>query len=171
VIAAMISGFALVCLLWWIYFVFAVATLEQRLATASLRTDQLGRMLGFSHLGFVAAVIAIAVGLAEAIAHPSEHLDHGVAALLFGGVALYLATFGYSNWRVLRRLPLARLVSAGVILAMLPFATQVPALLALLDLAVVLMLLTIIEYAHRSRRSRKIVEASTATEQLVPSAR
>ena len=100
-----------------------------------------------------------------------EHLDHGVAALLFGGVALYLATFGYSNWRVLRRLPLARLVSAGVILAMLPFATQVPALLALLDLAVVLMLLTIIEYAHRGRRSRKIAEAQTAPDELVPSAR
>ncbi|MEV6971273.1 low temperature requirement protein A [Hamadaea sp. NPDC051192] len=157
VIATMISGFALACGLWWIYFVFAGAALEERLpvAIARLRTDQLGRMLGFSHLWLVAGVIAVAVGLAEAIAHPEHHLDRGIASLLFGGVALYLATFGYTTWRMFRRLPLARLVSAALVLGMLPFATEVPAVLALLDLAVVLMLLAIIEYAVRAYRDRK----------------
>jgi low temperature requirement protein LtrA len=156
-IATMISGFGLVCGLWWIYFVFAGAALEGRLPTAieRLRTDQLGRMLGFSHLWLVAGVIAVAVGLAEAIAHPEHHLDRGIASLLFGGVALYLATFGYTTWRMFRRLPLARLVSAGIVLGMLPFATEVPAVLALLDLAAVLMLLALIEYAVRATRERK----------------
>jgi low temperature requirement protein LtrA len=167
-IAAMISGFALVCGLWWIYFVFAGAALEHMLpaATATLRTDQLGRMLGFSHLSLVAGVIAVAVGLGETIAHPQEHLDHGVAALLFGGVALYLATFGYTTWRMFRRLPIARLISGGLVLGMLPFATEVPAVLALLDLAVVLMLLAIIEYAIRARREAKARRTAAVAEEV-----
>jgi low temperature requirement protein LtrA len=167
-VATMISGFALVCGLWWIYFVFAGAALEERLpaATERLRTDQLGRMLGFCHLSLVAGVIAVAVGLGETIAHPREHLDQGVAALLFGGVALYLATFGYTTWRMFRRLPVARLVSGGIVLAMLPFATEVPAVLALLDLAVALMLLALLEYAIRTRREAKAQRAEVLPEEI-----
>lgn len=31
------------------------------------------------------------MGIAEAVAHPGQHLDGGAAGLLYGGCALYLA--------------------------------------------------------------------------------
>ncbi len=94
----------------------------------------------------------MAVGLAEVVAHPTDHLTLDVAALLFGGTALYLATFGYTRYRMFRQWSTTRLTAAGVILILLPFAPRVPAVLALAALAGVVVTLNLEEHRRVTLR-------------------
>ncbi|WP_051366382.1 low temperature requirement protein A [Hamadaea tsunoensis] len=154
IVAALASGFALVCGLWWLYLHYAAGT--ERPARA-LRGDQLGGLVGFTHLFFVAGVLGVAVGLGEAVAHPGEPLPFGVAALLFGGFALYLITFVAGQWVFLRRIPWTRLAAFAVVVALFKITDRLSAGLSLLDLAVVAFWLNIIEYAWSRRRHRRSV--------------
>ena len=70
------------------------------------------------------AIIAVAVGLVEVVAHPDHHLDLDTAALLFGGAGLYLATFGYTRYRMFRTWSKTRLSTAAVVLILLPLAPR-----------------------------------------------
>jgi low temperature requirement protein LtrA len=116
------------------------------MATAEIQADILRRVLSYGHLAFISAIIAVAVGLAEVVVHPDHHLDGGVAGLLFGGCALYLATFGYTRWQMFRLWSKTRLVGAAVVLALLPAALVVPALVALGLLAAAVVLLNVWEF-------------------------
>lgn len=92
------------------------------------------------------AFIAMAGGLSEVVAHPGEHPHAGVAALLFGGCALFPATFGYTRWRMFRLWAKTRLPASAVVLALLPFAPRMPALAALAMLATTVIALNLLGY-------------------------
>src|SRR4051812_24908897 len=92
---AVALAFVLACGLWWVYFVFAASAVRHAIETAQVRTDLIRQILSYGHLVFIAAIIAVAVGLDDAVAAPTHRLPSGVAGLLYGGTALYLATFGY----------------------------------------------------------------------------
>jgi hypothetical protein len=85
------------------------------------------------------------------VAHPDHHLDLDTAALLFGGVGLYLATFGYTRYRMFRTWSKTRLSTAAVVLILLPLAPTVPALAALGGLTLVVVALNVIEWAIVTR--------------------
>jgi len=87
----------------------------------------------------------VAVGLAEVVAHPGDRLAPAVAALLVGGCAAYLATFGYTRWRMFRAVSWTRLSAAGICLALLPAASRMPAVVALVLLVVVVAGLNVVE--------------------------
>jgi low temperature requirement protein LtrA len=154
VVVAVAAAFVLACALWWVYFAFAADAVRHALETASVRADVVRRVLSYGHLSFIAAIIAVAVGMAEAMVRPGGHLHDGVAGLLFGGCALYFATFGYTRWQMFRKWSTTRLGAAAVVLALLPFAHLVPSLAALCALAAVAVGLNVVEHLVVSRAVR-----------------
>ena len=154
-VLAVALAFALACGLWWVYFVYAASAVRHALETASVQTDIVREVLSYGHLFFLTGIIALAVGLAEVVGHPTEHLHLDVAALLFGGTALYLATFGYTRYRMFRQWSTTRLGAAAVLLAILPLAPTVPGVLSLTALTVVVVALNLEEYRRVAARAQR----------------
>jgi low temperature requirement protein LtrA len=144
-VLAIAAAFALSCGLWWVYFHFAADAMRYSLATARVQLDITRLVLSYGHLAFIGAIIVVAVGMRESVAAPTHHLSWAVTGLLFGGTALYLATFGFTRWAMFRLVSWTRLTAAGVVLALLPIAPYVPALGALIGLGVVLAVLNAVE--------------------------
>jgi low temperature requirement protein LtrA len=130
-----------------VYFHYAADAMRHAMATAKVQLDITRLVLSYGHLAFIAAVILVAVGLRESIAEPGAHLHWSVAGLLTGGVALYLASFGFTRWAMFRLVSTTRLTAAGAVLLILPVAPQIPALATLLAIAVVLGALNAVELA------------------------
>ncbi|WP_395964502.1 low temperature requirement protein A [Actinomadura sp. 6N118] len=144
-LAVVAMAFALVCALWWVYFVFAADAIRHAVRTAEVAIEVIRPVLPYGHLAFIGSIIAIAAATGEVILHPLAHLHTDVAALLFGGAALYLATFGYTRWRMFRTIATSRLSAAVLCLALLPLAGLAPALAAMATLAAVLVALNVWE--------------------------
>jgi low temperature requirement protein LtrA len=137
-LAAVAVAFALACALWWVYFAFAAGAIRYAVRTAEVAIEVIRPVLPYGHLGFIGGIIAIAAATGDVIAHPLGHLHADTAALLFAGAALYLATFGYTRWRMFRTLSTVRVGAAAVCLALLPLAGLVPALAAMVALTALL---------------------------------
>ena len=120
VLAAVAAAFVLVCALWWVYFHFAADAMRYALTTAQVQTDIARHVMSYGHLALVASVISVAVGMREVSADPGDHLDWGVTGLLVGGCALYLATYGYTRWKMFRLVSTTRLGAAAVCCPYLP---------------------------------------------------
>jgi low temperature requirement protein LtrA len=158
------AAFVLTAALWWVYFIFAADAVRHAVATAVVQTDIIRQVLAYGHLVFIAGIIAVAVGLAEAIADPGHHLHLPVAALLYGGTALYLAAFGYTRWRMFRTIGWIRVIAALVVLALLPAAVHVSALSALAMLAGIAVLLNLYEFLAVRRAPATDADGEPATE-------
>jgi low temperature requirement protein LtrA len=154
VIGAVAAAFVLACALWWVYYVFAASAVRHALRTSPDRGDIIRGVLSYGHLSFIGAIIAVAVGLAAVIGNPGDRLNTGQAALLFGGSALYLATFGYTRWRMFRTVSVTRLSAAGVVVVLSPVALLVPALAALSSIAAVVVGLNVVEHIVVRRSNR-----------------
>jgi low temperature requirement protein LtrA len=147
---AVAVAFALSCALWWVYFQFAADAVRHSLATAKIQLDITRSVLSYGHLSFIAAIIAVAVGMRAAVS-PASTLGWSGAGFLYGGTALFLATFGYTRWRMFRLLSITRLVAAAVAVVLLPVAAVVPSLLGTTILAVTVAVLNVVEYARVER--------------------
>ena len=143
--AAVAAAFAVTVGLWWVYFHFAADAVRHALATASVQLNITRTVLSYGHLLFIAAIIVISVGLHDALADPGHHLPWAVVGLLYGGSALYLATFGLTRWAMFRLVSTTRLGAAGVVLLAMFLVPHVPALVALVVLAVILGGLNLLE--------------------------
>jgi low temperature requirement protein LtrA len=154
-LTAVAASYALTCSLWWLYFVYSASALRQALSAAAVQTDIIRPVLAYAHVVLIGSIITIAVGLAEVTAHPEEHLHLPVAALLAGGCAAYMATFGYTHWRMFRRPATVRLVGSAVCLAVLPVLTRPSAVVAVFVLVAVTTSVNVAEaWAVRSARWR-----------------
>jgi low temperature requirement protein LtrA len=138
VLAGVAAAFVFTVGLWWVYFHFAADAVRHALATAQVQLDIARHVLSYGHLLFIAAVIAVSVGMRDVVARPGERLSWGVIALLFGGCAWYLATFGYTRWEMFRKVSWTRLTGAAVVLAVLPVGRFLAGWEALALLAAVL---------------------------------
>lgn len=148
---AVAAAFAVCVGLWWVYFQFAADAVRHALATAEVQLDITRLVLSYGHLAFIAAVIVVAVGLHEAVAHPTETMGWPAAGLLYGGTAAYLATFGFTRWAMFRLLSWTRLGTAAAVVALMPVARTLDALVALVLLAVALAVLNGYEYVTVER--------------------
>ncbi len=153
VMGAVAGAFVLICALWWVYYHFGASAIQHALTTAEVQSDVVRQVLSYGHLSFIAGIVSMASALTSVIAHPGDHLHLDIAALLYGGCALYLATFGYTRWRMFRLWSVYRLTAAAVVAALLPLAPLVPALAALFVLVAVVTVLNLVEYAVVQRRS------------------
>jgi low temperature requirement protein LtrA len=76
--------------MWWLYFDYAAAIAERRLALSERRTLLARDAYTYLHVVIAAAVIVTAVGDELAIAHPTHTLPDAEVAAIAAGPALYL---------------------------------------------------------------------------------
>jgi low temperature requirement protein LtrA len=153
-VAAVAAAFTLACGLWWVYFVYAASAVRHAMGFENLRIDLIRQVLSYAHLVFISGIIAVAAALGEVVAHPDRRLGGAEAGLLYGGCALYLATFGYTRWRMFGLVATTRLSAAAVALVLLPVVAHGSGLAALWLLAAVLVALNAVEYALVAVRQR-----------------
>ncbi|NUT32757.1 MAG: low temperature requirement protein A [Hamadaea sp.] len=167
VLVAVGAAFALTAGLWWVYFHFAADAIAQALEAATAKGTIIRPVLTYGHFIFISGVIAVAVGLAEGVAHPGERLSASVAALLFGGCVVYLGGFAFTRWIMFRTVAKSRLTAAAAVVVLAPVALAVPAVVSLLSLAAVVALLNLFEYAY-VRRSGQPIHRRPVPQQTKP---
>jgi low temperature requirement protein LtrA len=131
---AAVLGVALAATLWWAYFdvVALVATRRLEEAPAGRVRNEMARdSYSFLHLPMVAGIVLVALGLKKTLEHVDEPLATVPAAALVGGLALYLLAHVAFRLRNVHTLSVRRLVTAVVLVALLPVAVELPALATL----------------------------------------
>jgi low temperature requirement protein LtrA len=131
---AAVLGVALTAAMWWVYFDIVAIVSARRLGEAEVgrAQNELARdSYSYLHLVMVAGIVLAALGLKTTIGHFGDHLHAVPAFALLGGVAVYLLGMVGFRYRHIRSLNRRRLLLAIVLLALVPVATEVPALVAL----------------------------------------
>ena len=133
VVVAALLGIVVVTALWWLYFDVAAIFARTRLIQATgLEQARLARdAYNYLHLPMVAGIVLFALGLKTTIHHVHAELDTVPAVALCGGAALYLLGHIAFLYRTTRRLFRRRTIGAVALLALIPVAIVVPALVAL----------------------------------------
>jgi low temperature requirement protein LtrA len=96
----------------------------------------------------VAGIVLVALGLKKTLEHVDEPLEVVPAAALLGGLAVYLVAHVFFRYRNVHRVSWQRLVAAVLLVALLPVAVELDALLTLAIVAVALSALI----AYETRR-------------------
>ncbi len=138
-IAIAAIGIGVVCALWWSYFDWVIYVSQARLADAQgIERAVLARDLySYLHLPMVAGIVLFAFGLETTLVHGGIPLEIIPAIGLCGGLALYLGAHVAMRLRTGGGWGHGRPVATIVLLALIPVATLVPALVALVLAAAV----------------------------------
>jgi len=129
--AAAVLGVALSAALWWVYFDIAAIVSARRLAEAApgrVRNDLARDSYSYIHFLMVAGTVLVALGLKKTIGHFDGHLRAVPAFALLGGVAIYLLGLVAFRYRHIRTISHRKLAVAIVLLALVPVATLLPAI-------------------------------------------
>jgi low temperature requirement protein LtrA len=160
-VVAALAGIAIAAALWWAYFDVAALLAERALRAA--RGDARARLArdsySYLHLPMIAGIVLLALGVKKTIGDVDEPLKAVPAVALCGGVALYLIAQVAFKMRVVRSLGFPRLAAAGACLALIPVATRVDALAAVLAIAAICAALVTYEVL-RFREARARVRAA-----------
>jgi low temperature requirement protein LtrA len=163
VVAAAIAGLAIAGAQWWAYFdVVALVAGRRfaeldRIARARLARDSYGVL----HLLLIAGIVLVALGLEKTLLHVDEPLDTVPAVALCGGAALYLGGHIAFRLRNVGTLNRQRLFVSVILIALIPFATAVDAVVAVIVVAAIHVVLISYE-ATRFRDARDRVRHSGA---------
>ncbi|MEU1845363.1 low temperature requirement protein A [Micromonospora sediminicola] len=138
-------GIVVIAALWWLYFDWIAAAVEQRLhgVRGPGRIPLARDVYSYLHLPLVVGIILFALSLERLLgillhaAHPTGEERPGQLhpLLLYGGVILFALALVAIELRALRRLDRVLLGAALVLAALVPVAYQVPELAALALLA------------------------------------
>ncbi|TWP52689.1 low temperature requirement protein A [Lentzea tibetensis] len=109
----MALAFVMICALWWTYFHFGASAMHHSLRTTKLQGRIVRQVFAYAHLAYVVGILCIAVGLKKLVLHPLDAPHSMPELLLAPGVAIFLAGFAYSRWRMFGAPTLFR--SAGVV--------------------------------------------------------
>ena len=141
IVAAAVVGMVVAAALWWLYFDFVALVAERRLVHASpgRERNEIARdSFSFLHFPMVAGIVLLALGLKKTLAHVDDPLKLVPAAALLGGTAMYLLAHVAFRWRNVHSFSTQRMLCAGLLIAMVPLAVEIPALASLGLLAAVL---------------------------------
>jgi low temperature requirement protein LtrA len=109
----------------------------------------------YLHLPMVAGIILVALGMKKTLGHVEDPLKLVPAFALLGGTAIYLLAHVAFRYRHIKTLNTRRIGTAALLLALLPAATELPALATLGILAVLLVALIVVETrSYGSSRNR-----------------
>jgi low temperature requirement protein LtrA len=151
-------GIAMLAAMWWTYFDVGAIVSARRLASATVGRVQnaLARdSYSYIHFLMVAGIILVALGLKKTLGHVDDPLDTVPAFALLGGVALYLLGLVAFRFRHVKTTNWRRLALALILVALLPAATELPALAILAIVAALLWaLITIETRAYGEDRAR-----------------
>src|SRR5262249_2958583 len=146
--AAATLGIALVAALWWLYFDVVALVSARRLVNAPegrIRNELARDSYSYIHFMMVAGIILTALGLKKTLGHVDDPLDTVPAFALLFGVALYLLGLVAFRFRHVKTVNWRRLGVAVVLVALLPSASELPALAILAIVAALLWVLVAIE--------------------------
>jgi low temperature requirement protein LtrA len=133
IVAAALLGLAVACGLWWAYFDVVALAAERRLRRAE-GSEQLNiarDSYSYLHLPMVAGIIFFAVGVKKTLVHVGDPLHLVPAVALCGGVAVYYLAHVAFRLRNMHSWSVRRVVCAGILLALIPAALSLPALVTL----------------------------------------
>ncbi|MBA2555513.1 MAG: low temperature requirement protein A [Geodermatophilaceae bacterium] len=145
IVAASVLGLVLSGALWWSYFDTKSIAAEHALGTA--RGEHRARLArdGYSylHLPMIAGIILLSLGLKKVLGYVGGEDDHVLSdqlyglplIALYGGVSLYLLAHAAFIRRLIGVLSLSRLLLAAGLLAGIPIAAELPALVSLAALS------------------------------------
>ena len=170
VVAAAALGTAVAAALWWLYFDVVAIVATRRLAKAApgRERNSIGRdSYGYLHFPMIAGIVLGALGLKKTLGDTGDPLKLVPAAAMLGGTAVYLLAHVAFRWRNIHTLNCQRLVCALLFLALIPVATEIPALAALGIVAGVLALLIAYE-AVRFSEARDRIRHELAREAGAP---
>ena len=137
--AAFVVAFIGSALIWWTYFDRGAEAGREIISSAE-DPGRLGLIAyTYCHIPIVAGIIVAAAGDEIAIAHPSQEVSTGEAALILGGPALYLA--GHSLFKLALWGHLSPSRATGIIAlgALVPLAVVAPALMLITAATAVLL--------------------------------
>jgi len=123
------------------YFDIVALVSRRRLINAAegqVRNELARDSYSYIHLPMVAGIVLVALGLKTTIGHVDDPLKTVPAFALLGGVSVYLLGLVAFRFRHVHTLNPQRLVLAVVLFALLPAATNIPALATLAILTAVL---------------------------------
>jgi low temperature requirement protein LtrA len=168
VVAAAVLGMVVAAALWWAYFDVVALVAERRLANAreGLERNEMARdSYSYLHFPMLAGIMLVAVGLKRTVADVSGPLGVVPAAALLGGAAIYLLGHVAFRYRNVHSISKQRLLSAVLLLALVPAETAVrpPSLVTLGPLAAVLSALIAYE-ALRFADARERVRHAVVSE-------
>ncbi len=148
VIAAAVLGLIVAGSLWWAYFdvVSIVAERVLRRLEGEPRARLARDAYSYLHLPMVAGIVLLALGLKKVLESVGDGTHHELSdplkllplGALFGGISLFLLAHSAFKYRTWRRVTARRLVVAGLLIALIPPAAELPALVALGLLAAVM---------------------------------
>jgi low temperature requirement protein LtrA len=144
VITAAILGVVVAAAFWWLYFDVVAVVATRKLASAPVGREQNAMArdsYSFLHFPMIAGIILVALGMKKTLAHVDHHLEVEIATAMFGGMALYLVAHVAFRWRNLHTLNRQRLLTAALLLALIPLVVEIEALVALALMAALLVIL------------------------------
>lgn len=163
-------GLGVAGLLWWAYFDVAALVVERAMHHAQgARRVQIARnCYTFWHFPMIAGIVAMALGLKKVLnyvggaqGHSLSDQLHGIPLFaLYGGVAAYLLALAGFRHYATGTVLVPRLVTAAVLLALIPLASALPALAALGILCAVLLALIVFEVV-RYAQPRDLIRHGT----------
>jgi low temperature requirement protein LtrA len=157
VVIAACLGIAVAAAMWWLYFDVVALVAERRLSNAAPgreRNTMARDSFSYLHLPMVAGIVLSALGLKKTLEHVDEPLKVVPAAALLGGIAIYLVAHVFFRYRNVHRVSWQRIVAAGVLVALLPAAVELDALLTVAVAAALLAALI----AYEARRFAELRE-------------
>jgi low temperature requirement protein LtrA len=167
VVAAAALGIAVAGALWWLYFDIVALVAERRLTRAKPGSEQneIARdSFSYLHFPMVAGIVLLALGMKKTLGDVDHHLKAVPALAMLGGTALYLLAHVAFRWRNVHRFSSARLACAILLLALIPLAIEIDALITLALLAVILVALLVYE-TRRFADLRERMRHQLATDQ------
>jgi low temperature requirement protein LtrA len=130
-----VLGVALSAAMWWTYFDVVAIVAGNRLSDAEpgrVQNEMARDSYSYIHLAMVAGIVLAALGLKEAIVHVDDHLRTVPAFALYGGLALYLIGHVLFRYRHVRTVNRQRAALALALLILVPVATAVSPIVAIL---------------------------------------
>jgi low temperature requirement protein LtrA len=157
--AAAVVGVGLAAAMWWLYFDVVALVAARRLgrATPGKEQNEMARdSYSYLHFPMIAGVVLVALGLKKTLEHVDDPLKLVPAFALLGGMAAYLLAHVSFRYRHIHTINTRRLALAVLLLALLPVATEIPALASVAVVTVLSWLLIVYE-THSYGESRQRV--------------
>jgi low temperature requirement protein LtrA len=151
IVVAAALGIAVAGALWWLYFDIVALVAVRRLTRAKPGREQneIARdSFSYLHFPMVAGIVLVALGMKKTLGDVDDHLKAVPALAMLGGTALYLLAHVAFRWRNVHRFNSARFACAILLVALIPLAIEIDALLTLALLAAILVVLLVYETIH-----------------------
>jgi low temperature requirement protein LtrA len=161
IVVAAVVGTGIAAALWWLYFDVVALVAARRLSRAEVgrQQNEMARdSYSILHLPMVAGIVLVALGMKKTLGHVEDELKLVPATALLGGTAMYLLAHVGFRYRHIHTFNTRRLGLSILLVAFIPVAVEIPALVTITVLAAALALLIVVEthsYGESRHRTRQ----------------